>query len=75
MSVLNRITEYLLGETILVAPVIKEGAERRNIYLPTGLWQDENQNMYEGPKWLINYRAPLNILPYFKKVLPKTQKD
>ncbi|XP_012528345.1 myogenesis-regulating glycosidase [Monomorium pharaonis] len=61
--------EYLLGESILVAPVIEEGAESRNIYLPKGTWQDMNrQKAYKGPTWLLNYHAPIEILPYFKKV-------
>jgi len=69
MLLLNWITEYLLGESILVAPVIEESAESRNIYLPKGKWFDVNrETTHEGPIWLKNYLAPLNVLPYFKKV-------
>ncbi|XP_011693783.1 PREDICTED: uncharacterized family 31 glucosidase KIAA1161 [Wasmannia auropunctata] len=62
--------EYLLGESILVAPVIQEGVNRRNIYLPKGIWKDVNRGgpNHEGPKWLENYYAPLEVLPYFEKV-------
>lgn len=62
--------EYLLGESILVAPVIEEGAESRDVYLPKGRWQDMNLNntFYHGPTRLSNYHAPIEILPYFKKV-------
>ncbi|XP_011868142.1 PREDICTED: uncharacterized family 31 glucosidase KIAA1161 isoform X5 [Vollenhovia emeryi] len=61
--------EYLLGESILVAPVIEEGATSRNIYLPAGRWYNvKNETTYEGPMWLIDYPAPLDVLPYFKKV-------
>ncbi|XP_029674395.1 myogenesis-regulating glycosidase-like isoform X2 [Formica exsecta] len=60
--------EYLLGETILVAPVIEEGAISRDVYLPAGTWFDPNRGtIINGPKWLINYPAPLDTLPYFKK--------
>ena len=31
-------TEYLLGRDILVAPVIKEGAISRKVYLPQDQW-------------------------------------
>jgi len=31
-------TEYLLGEDILVAPVYKEGENKRSVYLPGGEW-------------------------------------
>ncbi len=30
--------EYLLGDRILVAPVIREGAISRSLYLPSGAW-------------------------------------
>lgn len=60
--------EYLLGDSILVAPVIKQGATNRDIYLPKGTWYDPNQNkMYEGAIWLNDYPAPLAVLPYFIK--------
>ncbi|KYM97553.1 hypothetical protein ALC62_11847 [Cyphomyrmex costatus] len=61
--------EYLLGESILVAPITEEGVESRNIYLPKGRWFDMNrEKTYEGPIWLQNYYAPLEILPFFKKL-------
>lgn len=58
--------EYLLTSDVLVAPVIKEGATARDIYLPRGRWIDANSmKVIEGPKWLMNYASPLNILPFF----------
>ncbi|XP_015519680.2 myogenesis-regulating glycosidase [Neodiprion lecontei] len=60
--------EYLLGEVILVAPVIEEGAVTRDIFLPSGTWRDASYSpyqTYEGPTWIYNYPAPLEILPYF----------
>ncbi|XP_025269481.1 myogenesis-regulating glycosidase-like isoform X2 [Camponotus floridanus] len=59
--------EYLLGETILIAPVIQEGAISRDIYFPAGIWLDQNHKTISGPKWIRNYPAPLDTLPYFKK--------
>lgn len=35
------LSEYLLGEKILVAPVLTEGAVSRDIYLPSGTWYEE----------------------------------
>uniref|UniRef100_A0A8D8TIF4 Uncharacterized family 31 glucosidase KIAA1161 n=1 Tax=Cacopsylla melanoneura TaxID=428564 RepID=A0A8D8TIF4_9HEMI len=63
--------EYLLGEDILVAPVLTKGAVARDIYLPKGQWKDAidpEQVVYNGPKWLKNYPAPIDVLPYFLKV-------
>ncbi|KAJ8947345.1 hypothetical protein NQ318_002871 [Aromia moschata] len=60
--------EFLLGENILVAPVIVEGARSRQIYIPKGHWKDGNSGIiYVGPITLSNYSAPINILPYFIK--------
>ncbi|XP_055636772.1 myogenesis-regulating glycosidase-like isoform X2 [Toxorhynchites rutilus septentrionalis] len=38
--------EYLLGEDILVAPVLTEFATTRDVYLPGGTWRDGNTNQY-----------------------------
>ena len=58
--------EYLLGNNILVAPVLDVGATSREIYLPIGQWTDGNTGMtYEGPIWLHDYSADLYTLPYF----------
>ncbi|XP_022126353.2 myogenesis-regulating glycosidase [Pieris rapae] len=61
--------EYLLGEEILVAPVLEEGRTSRNIYLPEGIWYEEGDinRSHVGPIWLQNHPAPLNYLPYFVK--------
>ena len=32
--------EYMLGRSLLVAPVIQEGAASRSVYLPSGSWRD-----------------------------------
>ncbi|KAG6452085.1 hypothetical protein O3G_MSEX007467 [Manduca sexta] len=64
--------EYLLGENILVAPVLEEGATSRDIYLPTGVWLEEGdpERAHEGPLWIRDYPAPLDILPYFVRQSP-----
>ncbi|XP_012256854.2 myogenesis-regulating glycosidase-like [Athalia rosae] len=60
--------EFMLGEDILVAPVIEEDAVQRDIYLPTGVWKDGvTDSVYTGPTWLRNYPAPLDVLPWFRK--------
>ncbi|KAK4887086.1 hypothetical protein RN001_003357 [Aquatica leii] len=59
-------TEFVLGENILVAPVITENARSRDVYLPEGKWVDgNNRKVYVGPVELINYNAPIDVLPYF----------
>ncbi|XP_050548130.1 myogenesis-regulating glycosidase-like, partial [Daktulosphaira vitifoliae] len=47
--------EFLLGEDILVAPIMVQNAIKRNIYLPAGKWKDENNpngSLINGRKWI-----------------------
>ncbi|XP_014228914.1 myogenesis-regulating glycosidase [Trichogramma pretiosum] len=61
--------EYLLGEEVLVAPVIHEGSLSRDVYLPKGRWRDGNDNKeYSGPLWINDYEAPIDVLPHFYKI-------
>nr|CAD7409006.1 unnamed protein product [Timema poppensis] len=65
------VSEYLLGESILVAPVMEEGATSRDIYLPGGTWRDElhpDQDPIQGRTWLRDFPAALDELPYFTKI-------
>ncbi|XP_045479635.1 myogenesis-regulating glycosidase [Harmonia axyridis] len=58
--------EFLLGEKILVAPVLDQGARSRDVYLPRGRWLDgNNHTVYAGRRTLKRYAAPINVLPFF----------
>ncbi|KAJ0175335.1 hypothetical protein K1T71_009476 [Dendrolimus kikuchii] len=59
--------EFLLGESILVAPVLERHARSRDVYLPAGDWFAQgNPNLkLKGGDWIRNYPAPLDTLPYF----------
>lgn len=60
-----------MGENILVAPVVVQGATSRAIYLPSGVWRDENNPdspLITGRKWLNNYQASIEVLPWFTRV-------
>ncbi|HEU4700803.1 MAG TPA: TIM-barrel domain-containing protein [Gemmatimonadales bacterium] len=65
--------EYLLGPSLLVAPVLHAGTTR-NVYLPRGAWVDFwTGETYHGPTWLRNFPAPLDTVPLFVRrgaVLP-----
>ena len=63
--------EFLLGDQVLVAPILLEGSVSRHVYLPRGYWLDGNDAQalpYIGPLWLYDYDAPLFVLPYFINV-------
>ncbi len=62
----------MLGTDVVVAPVLKEGATARDIYLPEGRWRDmKTGKIVEGKRWLRDYPAPLDTLPYFVRAESK----
>lgn len=62
--------EFLLGNNLLVAPVMSAMAESRDIYLPEGKWEDiYSGEVYPGKKFLKGYSADLEKLPVFKRVM------
>lgn len=60
--------QFLFGEEILVAPVLKKGERVKQVYLPEGEWIDFNdkKTIYSGGQ-TIAYRAPLGVIPMFVK--------
>lgn len=60
--------QFLFGEELLVAPVLKKGERVKRVYLPEGEWIDFNdkQTVYLGGQ-TIAYKAPLNVIPIFVK--------
>jgi len=64
-SVVNLNDEFLFGPDILVAPILDEGAVRREVYLPKGGWIDYwSEDLYTGSR-SITAQAPLDTLPLF----------
>ena len=59
--------QWLLGSNLLVAPILKAGATRREVYIPTGNWLDlRNRETLRGPK-RVTATAPINAIPLFVK--------
>lgn len=54
--------QWLLGDSLLVAPVMNESGKRR-AYLPEGRWQDWfTGEVIEGPRWL-DLEVPIERIP------------
>lgn len=70
--------EYLLGDRLLVAPVVKEGATTRSLYLPKGDWVNYwTGEIVPGGREL-TVPAPLEEIPIFVKAgsaIPFTRSD
>ncbi|WP_405857294.1 glycosyl hydrolase [Streptomyces sp. NBC_01515] len=64
---------FLLGDCLLVAPVLDPGSDRRAVQLPRGRWYDtETEQAYEGPAQIL-VDAPLSRIPVLARagaVLP-----
>ena len=59
--------EFLVGENLLVAPVLEQGATRKLVYLPKGQWYDfVTGEAYEGGRYHM-VDAPLDHCPMFVK--------
>lgn len=58
--------EYMLGEALLVAPVL-DAVNERDIYLPKGTWQNIfTGEEFEGGQMLKNVQLPLEAIAVFK---------
>lgn len=60
--------QFMFGEEILVAPVLRKGERVKRVYFPEGEWIDFNDKKTEylgGEK--LPYKAPLNTIPIFVK--------
>jgi alpha-glucosidase (family GH31 glycosyl hydrolase) len=57
--------QYLLGEALLVAPVVEEGVSSWPVYLPSGWWFDLwTGKGFHGPR-VVHCAVPRDIIPVF----------
>lgn len=59
--------QFLIGDSLLVAPILQNNISKREIILPKGRWKYESGSVYEGPK-TVEVDAGLDVLPYFIKL-------
>ncbi|HVJ22088.1 MAG TPA: glycoside hydrolase family 31 protein [Polyangiaceae bacterium] len=56
---------YLLGEALLVAPILEPGQSARHVYLPRGSWIDFHSGERHLGEQSITAKAPLDRIPLF----------
>jgi alpha-D-xyloside xylohydrolase len=64
--VFNMSDEYLFGPSLLVAPVLQQGATTREVYLPSGTdWYNywTNERVHGGQT--ISVQSPIDTIPLF----------
>jgi alpha-glucosidase len=59
--------QFLLGEAVMVCPVLRPGATHRLVYLPAGLWHDFWSGEVHGGGRHIVRETPLDIIPLYVK--------
>jgi alpha-glucosidase (family GH31 glycosyl hydrolase) len=59
--------QFMLGDDILVAPVVEKGLRKRIVVFPEGQWKSEEGEIITGGKQL-EIEVPLERLPYFTKI-------
>ncbi len=57
--------EFMLGGSVLVAPMLTKGFSR-TVILPEGSWMADDGTVYEGGTYSID--VPIDRLPYFRKM-------
>jgi alpha-glucosidase len=61
--------QFVLGDTIIVAPVIVKAARSRSVVLPEGEWKADDGTIYKGGQTIV-IDVPLERLPYFTMTSP-----
>ena len=59
--------QFVLGDDIIVAPVLNKGQRERQVHLPEGRWLSDEGKEYTG-KTVITEKVPLDRLCWYKKI-------
>ncbi|MCU0918193.1 MAG: glycoside hydrolase family 31 protein [Planctomycetes bacterium] len=57
--------QFLLGDSILVAPLLEKGGRARKVVLPPGTWRGDDGSEVKGPGE-IEIQVPLARLPWYR---------
>nr|XP_006626751.1 PREDICTED: uncharacterized family 31 glucosidase KIAA1161 homolog [Lepisosteus oculatus] len=59
-------SQFLIGDDLMVAPVLEPGKQERDIYLPAGRWRSYKGEYFDkGPMHLTDYPVDLDEIAYF----------
>ena len=58
--------QFMMGNNLLVAPVVEKGAKSRKVVLPPGKWKADDGKIHDGPA-TIEAVTPISRLPHFER--------
>ncbi|KAM6965679.1 myogenesis-regulating glycosidase-like isoform 2-T2 [Aplochiton taeniatus] len=59
-------SQFLIGDDLMVAPVLEPGKQERDIYLPPGRWRSyKGEHFDKGPMYLTDYPVDLDEIAFF----------
>jgi len=64
-STYNLDDQFMIGNDLLVAPILKPDVSKRLVYLPAGTWYDYWTNKKYAGGTMISVDAPLDTVPMF----------
>src|SRR5262249_24399940 len=64
-STYNLDDQFMVGDDLLVAPILKPDVTKRLVYLPAGTWYDYWTNKKYSGGTMISVDAPLDVVPMF----------
>ncbi|XP_067010268.2 myogenesis-regulating glycosidase isoform X2 [Anabrus simplex] len=68
------VDEFLVGDELIVAPILTNNATMREVYLPAGVWKDGiDGNLRKGSRWLHHHMVPLDKIAYFVRMPDNTR--
>lgn len=59
--------QFMVGDKLMVAPMLSKGEGSRTVIIPEGRWKDDEGKIFRGPK-KIAINVPLDRLPYFERL-------
>ncbi|XP_067840891.1 myogenesis-regulating glycosidase [Heptranchias perlo] len=63
-------TQFLIGDYLMVAPILEKGKKARDIYLPDGKWQSFNGGLFDKtPILLTDFAVDLDEVAYFTRMI------
>lgn len=59
-------SQFLIGDDLMVAPVLEPGKQERDIYLPAGRWRSyKGEHFDKGRMYLTDYPVDLDEIAFF----------